>query len=114
MIQILISIPLLIVLIAFALSNQQPVQLGIWPTDIQIEIPVAVAILVASGIFFVVGAFLTWTGTVASRARARRAERQVRDLRAQVESMRQMQHEAQKAELQRVGSGRTVALLPPG
>lgn len=113
MIRILISIPLLIVLIAFALSNQQSVRLGLWPTDIQVDVPLSVAVLIAAAIFFVVGAFLTWTSAVAMRARARRAERQVRDLRSQLEAMRQMQLDAQRSELQR-SEGRSMALLPPG
>lgn len=107
MIRILISIPLLIVLIAFALSNQQPVQVGLWPTDIQVDVPLSVAILVAAALFFLVGAFMTWAGAVASRSRARQAERSVRDLRAQVESLRDAQAEARR-------SGQAVALPPPG
>ena len=107
MIRLLISIPVLIILIAFALSNQQPVRLGLWPTDIMVDVPLSVAVLIAAGIFFVVGAFVTWTGVVAARSRARQAERQVRDLRAQVDSMRQMQ-------LDQLRSERSVALLPPG
>jgi uncharacterized integral membrane protein len=107
MIRILISIPLLIVLIAFALSNQEPVRLGLWPTDILLDVPLSVAVLVAAAIFFVVGAFMTWTGAVASRSRARRAERTVRELRAQVATLRDQQAEARRT------PGQTVALLPP-
>jgi uncharacterized integral membrane protein len=107
MIRILISIPLLIVLIAFALSNQQPVQLGLWPTDIVLSVPLSVAILVAAAIFFVVGAFMTWAGAVASRGRARRAERSVRELRAQVAVLRDQQAEARRT------AGQNLVLLPP-
>lgn len=109
MIRTLIAIPLIVVLIAFALSNQQPVQLGIWPTDILVDVPLSVAVLVAAAVFFVVGAFMTWTTAVAQRARARRAERQARDLRAQVDTYRQMQQPAPGLG----ANGRSVALLPP-
>jgi uncharacterized integral membrane protein len=107
MIRILISIPLLIVLIAFALSNQQPVRLGLWPTDILLDVPLSVAVLVAAGIFFVLGAFMIWTGAVASRTRARRAERTVRELRAQVATLREQQAESRRS------AGQSLALLPP-
>lgn len=107
MIRILISIPILIVLVAFALSNQQPVRIGLWPTDILVDVPLSVAVLVAAGIFFVVGAFMTWTGAVVSRSRARRAERQVRELRAQVASLRDQQAEVRRS------TSQTMALLPP-
>lgn len=86
--RVLIAIPLLVILVAFALSNQQVVQLGLWPTDILVDIPLSVAVLVAAGVFFVVGGFMTWTTALAARARARGAERTVRQLEAQVEAMR--------------------------
>ena len=86
--RVLIAIPLLVLLVAFALSNQQVVRLGLWPTDILIDMPLSVAVLVAAGIFFVVGGFMTWTSALAARARARDAERTVRQLEAQLDAMR--------------------------
>ena len=106
--RVLIAVPLLIILVAFALSNQQPVNVGLWPTDIRIETPLSIAILVAAFIFFVVGAFIAWGGTVSARSRARRAERQARQLEAQLKELRSRPPEV-------VRSPRSdVALLPPG
>lgn len=86
--RVLIAIPLLVIFVAFALSNQQVVHLGLWPTDILVDMPLSVAVLVAAGVFFVVGGFMTWTTAVAARTRARAAERTIRQLEAQVETMR--------------------------
>lgn len=86
--RVLIAIPLLVALVAFALSNQQTVRLGLWPTDVLIDMPLSVAVLVAAGVFFVVGGFMTWTTAVAARARARTAERTVRQLEAQIDALR--------------------------
>ena len=86
--RVLLAIPLLIILIAFALSNEQAVRVGLWPTDLSIDLPLSVAVLVAAGVFFVVGAFMTWTTAIAARGRARRAERAVRQLEAQVDALR--------------------------
>ena len=86
--RILIAIPCLILLIAFALSNQGAVRLGLWPTDVQLDVPLSVAVLAAAGLFFVVGAMMTWSGSFALRARARRAEASVRRLEAQLEVLR--------------------------
>ena len=102
--RVLLAIPLLILLVAFALSNQQPVRLGLWPTDIQVDIPLSVAVLVAAGLFFLVGAFMTWTTALAMRARARAAERLVRQLEAQVDAMR----------ARPVQMANTLPMLPPG
>ncbi len=86
--RLLIAVPVLLLLVLFALSNKQVVQLGLWPTDISIDAPVSVAVLVASGVFFVVGALMTWGGTLALRTRARRAEMAVTQLQAQLRTMK--------------------------
>ena len=104
--RVLIAVPLLIILVAFALSNEQAVNIGLWPTDIAIETPLSVAILVAAFIFFVVGAFIAWGGTVSARGRARRAERQVRQLEAQVNELRSRPEPVR-------ASRSDVALSPP-
>ncbi len=86
--RVLVAAPLLVLLVAFALSNEQVVQLGLWPTDILVGVPLSVAVLVAAGVFFVAGAFMAWGGALSARARARRAERDVRQLKEQIEVMR--------------------------
>ena len=102
--RVLLAAPVLVVLIVFALSNQQPVQLGLWPTDIVMEVPLSVAVLVAAGLFFIAGALMTWGGSLAMRNRAHRAERAVRQLEAQVQALKA-----------RPGTtGTALALPPPG
>ena len=103
--RVLLVVPVLIVLIAFALSNRQVVQLGLWPTDIVIEAPLSVTILVAAGLFFIVGALMTWGTGVLTASRARHAERTVRQLEAEVRALR-----AQP----RAAAGSAMALPPPG
>jgi uncharacterized integral membrane protein len=84
MLRILLVLPFLILLVAFALSNPQPVTLGIWPTDFTLEVPVSIAILVASGLFFFLGALFVWFGAVAARGRHKRAERRAAALEAEL------------------------------
>ncbi len=84
----LIAVPVLLLLVLFALSNKQAVQLGLWPTDISVETPLSVAVLVAAGVFFVAGALMTWGGTLALRGRARRAEMAVSQLQAQLRAIK--------------------------
>ena len=87
MLALILSLPFLLVIVLFALSNQQTVQLTLWPTDFQLEMPLSLAALALAFVFFLAGALMTWGGTVAARGRARRAEAQVRQLRGQVESL---------------------------
>lgn len=86
--RILLAAPLLFLLVLFALSNRQPVELGLWPTDVSIELPVSLAVLGIAGLFFLFGALVAWAGTVAERERARRAEATVRQLEAQLAANR--------------------------
>ena len=68
MIRILFAAPLLFLLVLFALSNPQMVQLGIWPTDFAIEAPLSIAILVAMAIAFLIGAVMLWAAAISARA----------------------------------------------
>jgi uncharacterized integral membrane protein len=102
--RILLAIPVLIVLVVFALSNRQVVQLGLWPTDIMVDLPLSVTVLVAAGLFFIAGALMTWGASVAMRARAKRAERTVRQLEAEIQALKSRPS---------VG-GSAMALRPPG
>ena len=101
MIRLLLALPVLVILVAFALSNQQVVRIGIWPTDILIDVPLSIAVLVAAGLFFILGALMTWGGSLSQAGRARRAERTVRHLETQVAA-----HRARPP-------GTTAAALPP-
>lgn len=86
--RVLLSIPLLLILIVFALSNKQVVRLGLWPTDVQVDLPVSLAVLGVAALFFLLGAFIAWSGTLMQARRARRAEATVRQLQAQLDAVR--------------------------
>ena len=88
MLRILIAAPFLFILVLFALSNPQPTQFGLWPTDYSVQLPLSLAVLGAMGVAFLLGALLLWTSALAARARARRAERTVRLLEAQVAELK--------------------------
>ena len=82
MVRIILLIPVLLLIVDFALSNQTLVQLTLWPTGIVTELPVSVAALALGGLCFVLGAAMTWGGRIAAGARARQAEQTVQQLRA--------------------------------
>jgi uncharacterized integral membrane protein len=86
MLRILILLPFLILLVVFALSNPQPVPLGLWPTDFTVELPVSIAVLVASGVFFFLGALFIWFGAQGARAKARRAHKRIAALEAELKA----------------------------
>ena len=86
--RLLISIPLLIVLMLFALSNKEDVALAFWPTDFKFIVPLSLAVLVPVAVAFLLGLFFASLGTVGARARARRAELRAQVLEDQVRSLR--------------------------
>lgn len=88
MLRILIAAPFLFIMVLFALSNPQPTQFGLWPTDYSVELPLSLAVLGAMGVAFICGAFILWANVLGARARARRAERKVRLLEAQVAELK--------------------------
>jgi uncharacterized integral membrane protein len=88
MLRILLALPLLLIIVLFALSNVQPVRLGFWPTDYTIQVPVALAVLGAMGVAFLIGAIVLWISVVGARFRARRAEHAARLLEAQITELK--------------------------
>ncbi len=89
--RLLLSSLLAVVLVVFALSNKQPILLHFWPTDVVLQAPMSLTVLVAMGAAFLLGALFTWGGVLGQRRRARRAEDSVRLLEAQVASLKARQ-----------------------
>ena len=86
--RLIVTLPLLILLVLFALSNREAVRLGLWPTGLTLDAPVSVAVLVAAAIAFLFGALFIWVGELGQRRRARRAEQHVRLLEEQVRELK--------------------------
>lgn len=101
MLALILSLPVLLVIVLFALSNQQSVRIVLWPTDFAVQAPLSLAVLGLALVFFLGGALVAWAGTLSARRRARRAEAAVRQLTYQVEAL--------KARLPGI-----AALPPPG
>ena len=88
MIFLLVTLVVCIPLVLFALSNTETIRLALWPTDYGLDAPLSVAILVAMAIAFILGALVVWFSALAQRRRARRAERTVQVLEAQVQDLK--------------------------
>ena len=88
MLGLIFAAPFLLVLVVFALSNRSTVQIGMWPTDLSLVVPLSLAVLAAGALFFVLGAIVVGLSSLGQRRRARRAENRVRALEREVESLR--------------------------
>jgi uncharacterized integral membrane protein len=88
LLRLIIAIPLLLLLVLFALSNTREVALTLWPTDYSLELPLSLEILGGMALAFFLGAVIVWVSAVGQRRRARRAEHAVRLLEAQVQELK--------------------------
>jgi putative membrane protein len=87
MLFLIVTFVLCLPLVLFMLSNTEIVRLGLWPTDYSIDVHLSLAILIAMAIAFLLGALVVWMSALSQRLRARRAERTVRLLEAQIEAL---------------------------
>jgi lipopolysaccharide assembly protein A len=56
MLRLVVSVPFLLFLVLFVLSNREPVAIGLWPTDVTWDVPLSIAVLIAAAVAFVFGA----------------------------------------------------------
>ena len=87
MVFLIVTFVLCLPLVLFVLSNTETVKLGLWPTDYAIDVHLSIAIVVAMGIAFLLGALVVWVSELSQRRRARRAERRVRLLEARIDEL---------------------------
>ncbi len=98
--RLIVGVPVLVLIVLFALSNDMPVHLGLWPTGVTLDVPLSIAMLAGMAIAFVLGALFVWIDELRQRRRARRAEYTVRLLEEQVQALKAQQP-------------RPVAVAPP-
>ncbi len=98
LLRLVLLVPLLAVLVIFALTNQQMVRLSFWPSPASLDAPLSLAVLSALGAGMLIGATMLWFTTLRVRHRAGRAEQ----ARALLE-----------AELRRIRANPPAPPLPP-
>jgi putative membrane protein len=80
----IITIPIALVIVSFAVSNRDPVDLALWPLPFEITVPLYVAVLTALVLGFLAGGLVAWGAghnyRAAARARGRKASQLERDL----------------------------------
>ena len=84
----LVFLPFAGLVVLFALSNRQPVELRLWPFDLVWQAPLSVAVLAAAAVAFLVGAGIVWASGIPQRSRARAAIRRADGLQREVDAAR--------------------------
>jgi uncharacterized integral membrane protein len=85
----IVGVPLLLLMVVFALSNSDPVPLGLFPLGrLPFAVPLSVVILAAMGLGFFLGGLRVWFTALHHRRAARRAEEAVRLLEARHQELK--------------------------
>lgn len=96
----LVGIPVAILAILLAVSNREPVTIGLWPFTEGVSAPSFVVALVPFALGLILGAGFAGIGTVRARWRHRSATRKVGRMQKEIDEMRaRHQRENQSAAL---------------
>ena len=93
----IVTIPLAVAVVVFALANRELVVVDIWPLPLSLQQPLFLFILGSFFIGFLVGAVIMWISAGRYRRRARAARNRVAQLEHDV---RLLQHEKARAAAQ--------------
>ena len=111
----IITLPLLILFVVFAVANRAPVEVNLWPLDMRVSLPLFLTVLVTLFVGFVVGGLVSWWSGHRSRERARRARYEIdslnRDLLDTKRQLARARAEAEQAASREAAGAQDVALL---
>lgn len=76
----LITVPIAIVVVVFAVNNRGPANVDLWPFGLVIAWPLFVYVFIGAGLGFVVGAALSWISGGPARKTSRAHMARIREL----------------------------------
>lgn len=89
-----LTVPITVVCVVFALANRQTVMVDLWPFAIAYEPPLYLLVLGSLLIGFILGTLVTWLVGARTRDKARRAHYRASDLEREVAWLRRKQGQA--------------------
>lgn len=87
----LITLPLMVVAVVFAVVNQQTAQVNLWPFDIQLEAPLFLIVLLSIFVGFILGGIASWMAATRKRRRAKGDRARLRNLEQEVQNLQRVQ-----------------------
>ncbi len=87
----IITLPITIIVVVFALSNRQPLVIDFWPLEMSLTAPLYLVLLLSILFGFVLGGIAMWFTAGRSRKRAREASARMRELEGQVANLKRAQ-----------------------
>ena len=107
----LITVPLAVLAVLFAVSNMQAVNLSLWPLPFEMQTALFVVVLLTLVLGFLAGGFVAWTSASRHRHAVRRATRRVQELTTELQEVRARLADAERR-LATSGQPRTIDAPP--
>ena len=90
----LFFLPLAALVVLFALSNRQVVEMRLWPFDVAWAAPLALAVLLPAAIAFLLGAAIVWLSDLPARRRGWSAQRRAMALQREIDRLHALEKAA--------------------
>lgn len=84
----IITLPVTLVILVFALSNRGPVGLTLWPFDATIDLPIYLVVLGSLLVGFLLGGLIAWVAGGRARRQARRLRQETRRQEAEIADLK--------------------------
>ena len=102
----------LVVIVSFAVSNRQMVEVGLWPLPQTLNIQLFWVFLFGLVVGAILGGLGAWFGAIGKRRRARQMKRKADDLEGQLRVIKQQQEEAEAKAYEEAKAARLAAQPP--
>jgi uncharacterized integral membrane protein len=87
----IVTLPITLVVLIFALSNREAVGLTFWPFDAIIDLPIYLVVLGGVLLGFLLGGLIAWVAGGRVRRRARRLQQETRRQAAEIADLKKRQ-----------------------
>lgn len=81
---LLLTLPVTLVAVVFAVVNRQPVPVDLWPFGVTVEMPLFLLSLGTLGLGMVIGAGLLWLPLVAAKRRSNKQDKKLSQVTAEL------------------------------
>lgn len=84
----IITLPVTLVVLVFALSNRGPIGLTLWPFDVTIDLPIYLVVLGSLVVGLLLGGLIAWLAGRRVRRQARRLQQETRRQAAEIADLK--------------------------
>ena len=107
--RLLLGLAGLVIVVSFAVSNRQPVDMALWPLPETISVQLFWVFLFGLVVGAVLGGLGTWLGGMRKRRDGRQMRRKAEDLEGQLRAIRQQQEAAEAKAYEEAKAARLAA-----